>query len=194
MGPVPPTSHGLHPWFAGSRFVEACLEPFCGSLMTHASKRVLVVMCIALLTAVGLSGCSSGNKSPATASATRTRTVGQGAHVAQPGGTVGAVPNPTSNLPAAADLANGKVLVQAQCAACHALADAGITGANPPYAPALDRIGVGHDRSWLAAELVDACAHPIASTAHKCAQAHNAAAALTQQQRDQVVTYLLSLR
>jgi hypothetical protein len=67
-------------------------------------------------------------------------------------------------------------------------------GAAQPVASALDGIGARHDRAWLNAELVNACAHGAAMSSYNCSQVHNAAMALTQQQRDQIVTYLLTLR
>jgi mono/diheme cytochrome c family protein len=95
---------------------------------------------------------------------------------------------------AAGQIAEGKLIVQAQCAACHALADAGITEAAKPVAPPLDGIGNGHDRAWLSAELVDACVHRTPKSRYACAQVHVAAAALSRPERDAIVDYLLTLR
>jgi hypothetical protein len=67
-------------------------------------------------------------------------------------------------------------------------------GTARPVAPALDGIGARHDRAWLEAEVVNACAHGAAKSSYNCSQVHNAAMALTQQQRDQIVAYLLTLR
>jgi mono/diheme cytochrome c family protein len=94
----------------------------------------------------------------------------------------------------AADIASGRVLFQAQCAACHALKDAGVSSAVQPSAPALDAIGAHHDRAWLNEEVANACAHRIGASAYNCAQVHNTVASLNQRQRDQIVTYLLKTR
>jgi mono/diheme cytochrome c family protein len=93
-----------------------------------------------------------------------------------------------------ADLAAGKALLQAQCASCHALASAGMSGALEPVAPPLDGIGRHRSRQWLEAELVNPCAHPHASGTRYSCTAMPSFSALTQQQRDQIVLYLLSQR
>lgn len=104
-----------------------------------------------------------------------------------------ATPGPSTEQ--LATLAAGKVLVQAQCAACHALADAGISALPTPVARSLDGIGALHDRRWLDAALSNACAHarPL-RPGYNCAQMHAFARVLTAQQRAQVLAYLLSLR
>jgi hypothetical protein len=93
-------------------------------------------------------------------------------------------------------IADAKVLVQAQCAACHALADAGIAPAPHPIAPSLDHIGAHYTYAALQVELLDACAHPLPSkSAFSCRQVHRfVASVLTPAQRDEIVAYLLSLR
>jgi mono/diheme cytochrome c family protein len=104
-----------------------------------------------------------------------------------------ATPGPSAQQ--LADLAAGKVLVQAQCAACHALADAGIAPAPSPVARPLDGIGGRHDRQWLEDELRSACAHvQPPGNGVPCSQMHSFSAMLSPEQRDQVVAYLLSLR
>ncbi len=94
----------------------------------------------------------------------------------------------------AADVAEGSVLVQAQCVWCHSLAGAGITASSASIAPPLDHVGAGHSRDWLSAALVDACAHHKLGSPYVCTQKHNTVAALTAEQRDQIVTYLLTLK
>ena len=94
----------------------------------------------------------------------------------------------------AADVAEGMVLVQAQCAWCHALAAAGLSSAQAAVGPPLDNAGVGHSRAWLSAALVNACAHHKATSQYSCAQKHNTVAALTAEQREQIVSYLLTLK
>jgi mono/diheme cytochrome c family protein len=94
----------------------------------------------------------------------------------------------------AADVAEGMVLVQAQCAWCHALAAAGLSSAQAAVGPPLDNAGVGHSRTWLSAALVNACAHHKATSQYSCAQKHNTVAVLTAEQREQIVSYLLTLK
>ena len=93
--------------------------------------------------------------------------------------------------PAAAAIAEGRVLVQAQCAGCHSLSDAGLSGT---AGPALDHIGAGHSAQWLSAALVDACAHHAPASHYSCAQKHDTVAALSLAQRGDIVSYLLTLK
>lgn len=155
-----------------------------------------------LLTAIlavpaGCSSSSAPQKAPASSPSAATFIMP--AHSSQPDRSPTAAPRmtatPDQSSKVLADLAAGKVLVQAQCAACHALADAAIAGAAQPIAPALDHIGVHHSRAWLESELLNACAHPVHGyTDTQCRQAHSVAGLLTPQQRDQVVRYLLAQR
>jgi len=94
----------------------------------------------------------------------------------------------------AAARAAGSVLLQAQCASCHALLSAGMSGAGTAVGPALNGIGRRRSRAWLERELVDPCAHRSShKSRYRCGQMPSYAG-LTQQQRDQIVLYLLAQR
>jgi mono/diheme cytochrome c family protein len=166
--------------------------------------RLTFAMCTiaCLLALTGCSGSESAKKSatpaptvtgvrPATATKTATPTIVQASPTAVPSVTP---ERPTPVEPDSADIAEGMVLVQAQCAWCHTLASAGLTGSQASVGPPLDGAGVGHNRAWLSAALVDACAHHKPKSRYSCAQKHNTVAALTVEQRDQIVRFLLTLK
>jgi hypothetical protein len=151
-----------------------------------------VVASICLLAA----GCSGGHHAAPASRPTPAPTRQADIPTPPPSATPGAptaTPGPSTQQ--LADLAAGKVLVQAQCAACHALADAGIAPAPSPVARPLDGIGGRHDRHWLEDELRAACAHvqPL-RRGLACGQMHSVSVLLTSRQRSQVIAYLLSLR
>lgn len=150
----------------------------------------------ALMVAGALAGCgggsshSRGTDPSARAAASPTEpdvatTVSSGAH----GGTGSPVANRT-----AFDRAAGRALVQAQCAACHALADAGISAPTNPLAPALDGIGSRRSRAFLEITLVTPCAHAASMGRRYSCKRMPSYAGLTPSQRDQIVLYLLSQR
>lgn len=147
-----------------------------------------------------LAGCSGGastraTSSPVPAVAVRSVTAAPGGAHATPAAMLMLTPTRIgSRALHAADIAQGRVLVQAQCAWCHALADAGLTSAQSAIGPPLDNAGVGHSRAWLSAALIDACAHHSPRSPYTCAQKHDTVAILTTEQRNQIVSYLLTLK
>jgi mono/diheme cytochrome c family protein len=169
-----------------------------GSLGVVLSTTALIV-CV--------SGCSPDHQVAPAQTPARARNAVANSAATQPSTPHRATPLPTPSMPPAAiasptdtplqpsrvDLASGKLLVQAQCAACHALAGAGISSAAQPVAPALDGIGARHSRAWIDATLANACGRSGPTAASGCRQAHAIIAALTPLQRNQVAEYLLSL-
>jgi len=158
------------------------------------SLRVVCMAC-ALACLLALSGCSNGASHVATQVASPTalsRAPGSRA-VSDAGPVPVATPQTSQSAQAdgAAAIPEGRVLVQAQCAWCHSLSDAGISGT---VGPALDHIGAGHTVQWLSAALVNACAHHIPASHYSCAQKHDTVAALTSAQRGDIVSYLLTLK
>jgi len=69
-----------------------------------------------------------------------------------------------------------------------------MSGAGTAVGPALNGIGRRRSRAWLERELVDPCAHRSShKSRYRCGQMPSYAG-LTQQQRDQIVLYLLAQR
>lgn len=148
---------------------------------------------LALCVALGIAGCGGSATAPAPSGR-----VPSGSQV-QPGAEDTALPIPTSVVPApigqsrtnlVADMAAGSVLLQAQCASCHALLSAGMSGTGP----SLDRIGRRRSHAWLQKELVDPCAHRSPHQSQSRCSQMPSYAGLTTQQRDQIVLYLLAQR
>lgn len=162
--------------------------------------RYLACSCAATLMLLVLAGCGGGqtatSDSPTPTVVPNRPSPTVGGEPRTTGSAPPAPPSPTAGIPArlVADLQAGRALVQAQCAACHALADAGLSGASPPIAPVLDGIGRRRARKWLEVQLVNPCAHPRAGGGAFSCSRMPAYGGLTQQQRDQVVQYLLSRR
>ena len=162
--------------------------------------RRLTCSCGATLLLFCLTACDSGHKAgPAIPTTIASQTPVAALAQRTPIATNDAVPPPPTvtrgvSSQILGDLQAGRALVQAQCAACHALTDAGLTGSSPPVAPALDGIGRRRSRQWLELQLVNPCAHPHAGgSAFSCSQMPSFSE-LTPGQRDQLVRYLLSLR
>ena len=154
----------------------------------------------ALCAALGVGGCA-GSATTGPSQSGSTQNIPPSSHPPPRDGTPSPVPGtvvlPRSGYPRAdlaADRAAGSVLLQAQCASCHALLSAGMGGAGATVGPSLDRIGRKRSRAWLERELVDPCAHrPSHRSRYHCGQMPSYAG-LTQQQRDQIVLYLLAQR
>jgi mono/diheme cytochrome c family protein len=147
---------------------------------------------LTMLIVATLGGCAGSSQPPASPQAAPTAS-----DTPVPNAPTATAPPPvTPTAPPAvtqrfAALAAGKALLQAQCAACHALSSAAMSGT---AAPALDGIGARRTRHWLEVELVDPCSHPNAGgTKYRC-EAMPSFSGLTPQQRDQIVLYLLSQR
>lgn len=164
-------------------------------------RRRAALTVLALCAALGMGGCAGGATTAPAPSGTAPHVLAHPGTQPSPHGTTPAAPS-TAILPRVgyprtdltADRAAGSVLLQAQCASCHALLSAGMGGAGPAVGPALDGIGRRRSQAWLERELVDPCANrsPHKSRYH-CSQMPTYAG-LTQQQRDQIVLYLLAQR
>lgn len=178
--------------------------------MRHGARRSLALG-LALIMSFGIAGCGGAQKAapPITSNATRTATDVPGAttaitaantHEANTAVPTGTVADPASPQPARTQAGNlavlgaGHVLFQVQCASCHALVAAGISSPPGATGSALDHVGAHHDRAWLETELTAPCRNARSSAAQRRCVSMPSYVGLTQQQRDQIVAYLLAQR